>query len=202
MRGGHIVGGRAARPGGLLRGVPLSEAERWLQERPDDLGDTEREFIRASQVRRGRSVRRLRATVAALTVLLLLATGLGGYATVQSREVAKQSRQLARQVALVGARSLIDQAQKLADRQPDVAMLLAASAYRMARTPEAVSLVTRLATRERQVERIVATGAGQVLGARFDLVDPNRLVLYGPDAITVWDVAPRRAVRHWLGPGG
>ena len=153
-------------------------------------------------MRRGRSVRRLRATVAALTVLLLLATGLGGYATVQSREVAKQSRQLARQVALVGARSLIDQAQKLADRQPDVAMLLAASAYRMARTPEAVSLVTRLATRERQVERIVATGAGQVLGARFDLVDPNRLVLYGPDAITVWDVAGRRAVRHWLGPGG
>lgn len=144
-------------PGGLLRGVPLSEAEKWLQERPDDLGDTEREFIRASQVRRGRSVRRLRATVAALTVLLLLATGLGGYA-------ALQSRRLGQQLALAGARSLVGQAQQLANRRPDVAELLAVAAYRMAPTPETVSAVTRLATRERQVDKIVVTGVGP--GAR------------------------------------
>jgi WD40 repeat protein len=139
-------------------------------------------------------VRRLRATVAALTVLLLLATGLGGYATVQSRR-------LGQQLALAGARSLVGQAQQLANRRPDVAELLAVAAYRMTPTPDTVSAVTRLASRERQVDKIVVTGAGPVLAARFDPVDPNRLALYGPDAITIWDLTRAAPVRHWPSAG-
>ncbi len=40
--------------GGLLRGVPLAEAEDWQQKRPEQLSQAEREFIQASVVLRDR----------------------------------------------------------------------------------------------------------------------------------------------------
>ena len=79
-------------PGALLRGAPLAEAERWLAERPDDVGDPERQFIEASRTLRDRSVRRLRAAVTALTLLLVLALSLGGVALWQSNRAGDLTR--------------------------------------------------------------------------------------------------------------
>ena len=45
------------------------------------------------------------------------------------------------------------------------------------------------------------TGVGPVLAARFDPVDPNRLALYGPEAITIWDVARGAPVTRWPSAG-
>ncbi|MBV9140786.1 MAG: hypothetical protein JO115_07700 [Pseudonocardiales bacterium] len=42
--------------GALFRGTPLAEAERWLTERPEDLGIPEQQFIQASRALRTRSV--------------------------------------------------------------------------------------------------------------------------------------------------
>jgi WD40 repeat protein len=180
--------------GGLLRGAFLADAERWLQERPNDLGETERQFIRASQARRGRSVRRLRITVAALTVLLLLATGLGGFAYRQSTRLGASSR-------LVGSRSLLSQAEQLDHERPDLAMLLAAAAYRMAQTPEAAGAVTRMAGNQRQVDTLLNTSVKPVLGVEFDPTGSDLVRLYGPNTITVWDIRRASAVHEWGSEG-
>ena len=46
--------------GGLLRGVALAEAERWLKQRAGDIGPAEQHYIEASRAFQGRSLRRLR----------------------------------------------------------------------------------------------------------------------------------------------
>ena len=132
-------------PGALLRGAPLAEAERWLAERPDDVGDPERHFIQASRTLRDRSVRRLRAAVTALTLLLVLALSLGGVALRQSNRADNQSR-------LAQSRLLASQANSLVDSQPDVALLLAAAAYKIEETTEAVEALTRMASEVRHVD--------------------------------------------------
>ncbi|MBV9729149.1 MAG: hypothetical protein JO309_07040 [Pseudonocardiales bacterium] len=79
----HVVArarGRRRNEGALLRGTPLAEAERWLTERPEDLGTPEQQFIQASRTLRTRSIRRLRAVVAVLTLLVIVASSLGGVA--------------------------------------------------------------------------------------------------------------------------
>jgi WD40 repeat protein len=177
-------------PGALLRGAPLAEAERWREERPADLGETERQFIRESRDWRGRSVRRLRTAVAALTALLLVATCLGGVAVWQSVKAAEQAR-------LAGSRLLLNEAGQRAGQQPDVAMLLAAAAYRMSPTPDAAGLITQMAGSARQVDEYVHTTAGTVLGAEFDRTDPNVMILYGQSTITTWDIQRRSPIRQW-----
>lgn len=49
--------------GGLLRGVPLTVAEDWLQKRSDELTATERNFIQASIAKRDRQRRGIRAAI-------------------------------------------------------------------------------------------------------------------------------------------
>ena len=46
--------------GALLSGVPLAEAEKWLQERKDELNERERLFIQSSLARKRRSERNRR----------------------------------------------------------------------------------------------------------------------------------------------
>jgi WD40 repeat protein len=62
--------------GALLRGVPLAEAQGWLQERPADLSQVEQEYIRASLAQRDREntarKRRQQFIIAGLTIGLLV----------------------------------------------------------------------------------------------------------------------------------
>ena len=85
-------------PEALLQGPALAEAERWLEERVDDLTADERAFVVASSARRQRELeavrRRRRWLVAALTTGLVVALALSALAGSQWR-LAEQQRRLA-----------------------------------------------------------------------------------------------------------
>jgi hypothetical protein len=167
--------------GVLLRGAPLAEAERWLAERPDDLGAPERQFIQASRALRTRSVRRLRAVAAVLALLLVVASSLGGVALWQANRADQQSK-----IAQSGA--LATRANSLVDSQPDVAMLLAATAYKIAPTAEAINTLTSMASRWRHANKLLVTDMrGSPLRIAFSPTDPTMVALANDNRIELWD---------------
>ncbi|MGH3717840.1 MAG: trypsin-like peptidase domain-containing protein [Pseudonocardiaceae bacterium] len=173
--------------GALLRGAPLAEAERWLTERPEDLGAPERQFIQASRALRTRSVRRLRVVAAVLALLLLVASGLGGVAFWQTNRADKQSK-------IAQSRALVTQANLLAYSQPDVAMLLAATAYKIADTTEATDTLTKIASRWQRADKLLATGMRDSSTIAFDPVDPTMVALTSSHEIQLWDI--KRNIRR------
>ncbi|GAA2851440.1 hypothetical protein Acy02nite_34960 [Actinoplanes cyaneus] len=175
--------------GTLLRGMPLAEAVRWLGERDDDIGDAERRYIVASKVYQGRSVRRLRAIVAALTVLGLVAAGLGVIALEQGRDKARQANKSQ-------ARYLVGQAEEIsgsADTRKDLGLLLAAAAYRFFPNDETTGNLTFAASRYRFVSHLlpVEASAGAIV---FSPSDPHLLAVSGANRIELWDVERRTLV--------
>ncbi|HWI01330.1 MAG TPA: WD40 repeat domain-containing protein, partial [Propionibacteriaceae bacterium] len=178
--------------GAVLRGAVLADAERWLQRRAEDIGPQERDFIRLSRAHHGRVLRRLRATAAAL-VVLLLATGVFA---IQARQ---QGSRAAAQGRLSLSRLLATQAEAVRERQPDLAILLSLAAYRMHDTIEARrSLMAREAT---------WTGASSLLmhdktvGAVQFSPDGKLLAVANGEDITLWSVADRRVVGELDGDG-
>ncbi|WNV87200.1 helix-turn-helix domain-containing protein [Umezawaea sp. Da 62-37] len=153
-------------PGALYRGGQLAALEEWLSQADhvDELNAAEREFLAASlhardqEVRaRERQVRRLRAWVAALVAVSLVACGLTGV-VVHLRGDAIDQRNLAvsRQTAL--------RADTLGRTEPAVAGRLAVVAHRIASTPESRSAlldaaVTPAVARTRVSSGTVATAS-------------------------------------------
>ncbi len=103
------------RPGFLLLGAPLTEAERWLGERPEELAPDERSFIQKS-VRRDRWRRNL-TLVAAISVAMIM-TILAAWAWRQS-QIAQREERLAR------ARLLVAQGQAEFEEKPLLGLRLA-----------------------------------------------------------------------------
>jgi WD40 repeat protein len=182
--------------GALFRGTPLAEAQRWLTERPEDLGTPERQFIHASRALRTRSLRRLRMVVAVLTLLVLTASSLGGVALWQSKRANEKSNQ-AQSVALA------TQANALAFYQPDVAMLLAATAYQTAQTREAIDALTSIASRWRHADRLLVTDVAGISHIAFSPTDPTMIALTNNHDIELWDIKKntRRGQRNAEGAG-
>jgi WD40 repeat protein len=172
--------------GALLRGAQLAEAERWLQERQDDLSDTEQGFIGLSKTFRGRAVRRLRIAVAALTVLLLAAAGLGVVVMVQRNRAAAQSR-------AAQSTSLATLATSLAGTKPDVALALSAAAYNLAHAEDATRTLTGMATDQRDTDSLLSTSLQSVAGAQFSPADPDVLAVEGGSDIVLWNVKNNKA---------
>ena len=179
-------------PGGLLRGAPLAEAESWLREREEDLGEAEANFIRLGVAWRGRSMRRLRIAVATLTLLLLAAISLGSLATWQFSERAQQTR-------LAGSRDLARQAETLASSDVRTAMLLAGAAYRMEPTPESIRTITTIANDYRQIDTVVTTDLRPIRKVDFSPQDPNLLAIHGSQYVALWDLHSnsRRFIREF-----
>ncbi|MGY1692267.1 nSTAND1 domain-containing NTPase [Geodermatophilus sp. SYSU D01105] len=167
-------------PEALLRGVQLAEADRWLEDREGDLSEPEKNFIRASKAVRERSVRRLRTAVATLTLLVLVASGLGGVVAWQLHGAAVEND-------IADSRFLADRATSLAGSRPDAALALAASAYRLQPTQEATRTLTGLAGGLRHTERLQATSFA-VSGLEFSPEDPNVLALSGTRDVALWDI--------------
>ena len=133
---GARVGRRAAGRGpSSTEVIAWRSALEWLAEHPDDLTTLETEFLRASKEEadkevadRRRSVRRLQALASTLAVALVLAAVLGGVA-VSERNEARSSAEAAGAAELdADVRAL--RAQALAEPRSDLALLLAAQAYR------------------------------------------------------------------------
>ena len=172
--------------GGLLRGVALAEAERWLKQRPGDLGPAEQHYIVASRAFQGRSLRRLRVLSGGLALLVVAALVFGVLTVRESRRAETQSR-------LATSRYLVSQAEALQETRPDLAILLSVTAFQTADTREAADLLVRMASDRRDAQALL-TSHGPVAAVAFNPADGRMLVSADPadNAIVFWD-APRRA---------
>ncbi len=148
----------------LLRGAPLTEAERWLAERPQDLPPGEQDFIRESmaarereRAARERSRRRITIGALAAALVFLVLAGLAGMQwrragnearrAEEQAEFARSQTQIAisnekkadeqRRIAL--SRQLAAQALNRLDTQLDQALLLGVESWRAHDTFEAKS---------------------------------------------------------------
>jgi WD40 repeat protein len=175
--------------GALLRGVPLAEAERWLQRRPDDLGPAERQYITASRAFQGRSLRRLRALSGGLALLVVAALVFGVLMVQASRRADSQAR-------LAASRYLVSRAEALEQTRPDLALLLGVAAFQLEDTPEAAArLVVRMASDRRDVRDLLVGHEKPVLAVAFSPTDGGMLASASVDnTIVFWDVARRAQV--------
>lgn len=128
-------------PGALLRGAALAEAERWLDERRDDLDDDERRYVTASVTAERRRRRRVVVGLAAgllAAVAVTVAMAFLWLGTERERERADQERQRAEQaLRLAVARQLAVQADAELDDSADGlvrSLLLATESLRSAWT--------------------------------------------------------------------
>lgn len=82
---------------------------------------------------------------------------------------------------------LATQAKSLANYQPDVAMLLAAAAYQIAHTREAIDALTSIESYLRHVNRLLTTNMTDVSQIAFSPTGPTMIVLMNSDGIELWD---------------
>lgn len=179
-------------PGLLHRGSPLDAAREWTEDgaRAGELTPLEREFLDASVAAahataraQARHTRRLRALASGLTVLLVLAVGLGGLAYRQ-RQWAEDARDLA------VSRELALSADRLAGSDLALARQLALAAWDVSPTDEARSsvlslsatpMVTRLLGDGRVLQAVDLDASGHLLAAAgasghvvlVDVADPS-----------------------------
>lgn len=123
-------------PALLYRGTQLAVSVDWLDGRlmsPDAL---ERRFLSAGVAQerqeaaaRRRRTRRLRQLVALLSALVLLTAGATGFALLQRADALAERDRSAARVA-------VDEAERLRQVDPSLAMRLSLAAYRVARTPQ------------------------------------------------------------------
>ncbi|MFF5972114.1 trypsin-like peptidase domain-containing protein [Streptomyces sp. NPDC012769] len=123
-------------PDTLLRGPVLATACDWLARRPEDLTDAERAYIRAGDRQTRRGTRRLRMTVAVLTLLALLA---GTLSVVAWRSNDRVTEQLRRQAAQV----LAETSRRHEANQPATALQLALAARATDPAPETYGALLR-----------------------------------------------------------
>ncbi|GHG92031.1 trypsin-like peptidase domain-containing protein [Streptomyces lanatus] len=143
-------------PAELLPGtVVLAAAQRWLTERADDIGDTERDFLERGRLRRRSALRRRRGLLSAIGLVSVLALVLGvlfGY----QREVS------AEQHAAANSRALASLSADQRIQDPALAIKLALAAYRTSPTDEAKNTLLRYYAQYGASSRILSGTLGKV----------------------------------------
>ena len=171
--------------GALLRGGPLAEAERWLEQRPSDTSPAEQAFVSASralQDREDQAVRRRNRQLRSLTIALsfLLAIALLSAALAQ-----RQTENARAQTRLATSRQLISQANAALDDDPRMALLLGIAAQRIHNDAE---------TRASLVNSLLATHyAGTLTGHQASV---NKVAL-SPDWRTLASASTDKTVILW-----
>jgi WD40 repeat protein/DNA-binding SARP family transcriptional activator len=188
-------------PGALYRGVQLSEAAAWAERGGADTNPVERAFLTASleaqSAERRRRVRRLRVTVAALAVGLLLTGALSLFSL-------GQTNRLGDQVAVANARELAAAAVANLDVDPERSVLLALEAVESTRAEggsvvrEAEEALHRAVRASRIVDAVPAGGFLAVSS------DGSRFAAAGgaSSAVTLWDTGTGAEIAWPAGPIG
>lgn len=108
--------------GGVLRDAPLAEAESWLAQRPDDVPDAQRQFIRRSTAAHTRDRRRWRTITAVVSVLALIAA-------VLVVVTARSNAQLDRRLREADANTLAEESNAAAQKNGSTALQMALTAF-------------------------------------------------------------------------
>ncbi|NUW38276.1 protein kinase [Nonomuraea sp. SMC257] len=188
--------------GDLLQGSRLDHALTWAAtgRRHITLTPQERDFLAAGTELTRRRIRRRRLTTVALAGLLAVALAAGGLAVLQSRQVAEQSRLVARQRDQAVGRQVAAEADRWRTTDPVKAMLLSVAGWRLAPdTDSRRSLTSSLTMPESAVFR--DPGAKGV-SATAAAVDGRTRVIAGEDGVRVYDVPSRRQTTFWKWPSG
>ncbi|CRK58198.1 High-affnity carbon uptake protein Hat/HatR [Alloactinosynnema sp. L-07] len=186
-------------PGGLLRTGRLAIAREWAvdQAHQADLNPLETEFLdacveseRADAAAARRRTRGLQRLVAALVVLLVVASGLTGYSLWQRSEAnTRHDIAVSRQLAVTAAR--------LRESDPALANQLALVAYRVAATTEARSAllagstspeVTRIVRPSRARQALAVSKDGTLLAGAGAMETDHEILLWA----TTDHAGPRR----------
>ncbi|WP_345025089.1 trypsin-like peptidase domain-containing protein [Streptomyces sedi] len=170
----------------LLSGTALAEGRDWTGRLPPGIDD----FLAASehhQQASERRTRRLNTVLATLLALALIATGFAFWQQ-QAADAARNDALAARNEAQ--SRQLAAQSQALFDTNPELASLMAVSAYRTSPTAEARASLLRAADRklvgllptEQEVTSLAFSPDGRTLASGgVDFVD-------GVGVVRLWDV--------------
>jgi hypothetical protein len=113
--------------GSWLRGAALAEAEEQLKQRPEDISQSEQDFIRqslqererikqAEAARRRREIRTAWGIAAGSLVAVVISTGLGTFAFIQYQIANQQTQVAVRQSRIALARQLATQAELSRDK--------------------------------------------------------------------------------------
>ena len=170
-------------PGALYRGARLDVAAGWAAQQDRGLTPLEARFLEASRAVQAaeeraarRQARRLRVLVAALSLLLVTATGTAVLA-VRAQRTATQQRDIAT------SQRVAERADALRGFQPALAAQLSLAAYRLAPTgPARSSLLSSLIT---------------PYATAVDSADEVRAVAVSPDGRTLATAGQDRAVALW-----
>jgi len=183
-------------PADLYRGGRLAVVREWADDpaHQGDLTEFERDYLKASIDAEHRRVRRRHRVLAVMTVLVLLAGTLAGYALLQ-RSMALEQRDLAisHKVAADAAR--------LRGSDPALAAQLSLIAYKLAPTAEARSSLLDTYSGPSATRVLASTGFPQTVAFS---PDSSLMATGGADsadtAIRVWSLADRLHPRLMSGP--
>jgi len=160
------------------------------------LGQTERDFLHASDRAHRRTVRRRRGLIALLTALVLGFAAATALAVRASQQVAQQ-----RDIAISGL--LISQSQQLGDANPALSRLLSVAAWRI--HPSSAARYAMLAAAARTGRPVSARLTGRTGTVNSVAFSPDGETLATGNAdgtVRLWDVATHRQITALTGPGG
>ncbi|MEJ2854208.1 MULTISPECIES: nSTAND1 domain-containing NTPase [unclassified Saccharothrix] len=174
--------------GWLLGGAELAQADRWD---PAELTAEQREYLAVSRTHRRRSVRRLRATVAVLAVLLLVVAVLTGLAQ-------RRGDALARQAAQAIARVLATESTSRQHSAPTTALQLALAAHRTdPEGAEARAALLKQYAGLAQADRVFANLIDEQLEGIQVSADGDTAALSDGDLVTVVTGLAHDEPRRW-----